>query len=211
MLVIAFILFLAYLLGSSPTSVWLGKAFKGTDLRKHGSGNAGTTNAFRVLGKPIGIIVLIVDMGKGLLAVSLSFLQSEMATGSESLMILRIGLGVLAVIGHIFPVFAGFKGGKGVATMAGVGLALHPLVALAAMGVYLLIFLISRVSALGSLTAVFSYPLWMIFVFQTDYRSLQIFSIFVPILVIITHRSNIIRMLKGNENKMLQKKRKGET
>jgi glycerol-3-phosphate acyltransferase PlsY len=209
MLVIAFILLLAYLLGSIPTSVWLGKALKGRDLRKHGSGNAGTTNAFRVLGKPIGIIVLIVDMGKGLVAVSLSHFQSEIAADSESLMILRIGLGVLAVIGHIFPVFAGFKGGKGVATMAGVGLALHPLVALAAMGVYLLIFLISRVSALGSLVAAISYPVWMIFVFQTDYRSLQIFSIFVPILVIITHRSNIVRLLKGNENRILQKKRKG--
>jgi glycerol-3-phosphate acyltransferase PlsY len=210
MLIIATILVLAYLLGSIPTSVWLGKAIKGTDLRMHGSGNAGTTNAFRVLGKPIGIIVLIVDMGKGLLAVSLSHLQSEMDTGSESLMILRIGLGVLAVIGHIFPVFAGFKGGKGVATMAGVGLALHPFVALTAMGVYLLIFLISRVSALGSLLAVISYPVWMIFVFQTDYRSLQIFSIFVPILVIITHRSNISRLLEGNENRMLKKKRKAD-
>lgn len=204
------ILLLAYLLGSIPTSVWLGKAFKGTDLRQHGSGNAGTTNAFRVLGKPIGIIVLIVDMGKGLLAVSLSFLQSEMAPGSESLMILRIGLGVLAVIGHIFPVFAGFKGGKGVATMAGVGLALHPLAALAAMGVYLLVFLITKVSALGSLLAVITYPVWIIFVFQTDYRSLQIFSIFVPILVIFTHRSNISRLLKGNENKMLSKKSKAD-
>lgn len=205
---IAIILLLAYLLGSIPTSVWLGKALKGTDLRKHGSGNAGTTNAFRVLGKPIGIIVLIVDMGKGFLALSLSHFQSEMAAGSESLMILRIGLGLLAVIGHIFPVFAGFKGGKGVATMAGVGLALHPLVALAAMGVYLLIFLISKVSALGSLIAVISYPVWMIFVFQTDYRSLEIFAIFVPLLVIFTHRSNISRLLKGNENKMLQNKSK---
>ena len=207
---IATILVLAYLLGSIPTSVWLGKALKGTDLRKHGSGNAGTTNAFRVLGKPIGIIVLIVDMGKGFLAVSLSHFQSVIDTGSESLMILRIGLGVLAVIGHILPVLAGFKGGKGVATMAGVGLALHPLVALIAIGVYLLIFLISRVSALGSLVAVISYPVWMIFVFQTDYSSLQIFSVFVPIMVIITHRSNISRLLKGNENRMLKKKRKAD-
>ena len=205
---IATILVLAYLLGSILTSVWLGKALKGTDLRKHGSGNAGTTNAFRVLGKPIGIIVLIVDMGKGFLTVSLSHFQSEMDTGSESLMILRIGLGVLAVIGHILPVLAGFKGGKGVATMAGVGLALHPLVALVAMGVYLLIFLISRVSAIGSLVAVISYPVWMIFVFQTDYSSLHIFSVFVPILVIITHRSNISRLLNGNENRMLKKQEK---
>lgn len=204
------ILLLAFILGSIPTSVWLGKALKGKDLRKYGSGNAGTTNAFRVLGKPIGFSVLIVDMGKGLLAVSLSNLQSVMTPDSESLMILRIGLGLLAVIGHIFPVLAGFRGGKGVATMAGVGLALHPIGALAAMGVYLLAFLISRVSALGSLLAVISYPVWMIVVFRTDYKSLQIFSIFVPILVIYTHRSNISRLLKGKENRMLQKKRKAD-
>jgi glycerol-3-phosphate acyltransferase PlsY len=207
MLMIAIILLIAYLLGSIPTSVWLGKALRGKDLRNFGSGNAGTTNAFRVLGKPIGIIVLIVDMGKGLLAVSLSNLQTEIDSGTEFLMILRIGLGLLAVIGHIFPVFAGFKGGKGVATMAGVGLALHPLAALAAMGIYLLIFLISRVSALGSLSAVISYPVWIILVFQTEYWSLRAFSIFVPILVFLTHRSNIARLIKGNENRMFKKQR----
>jgi glycerol-3-phosphate acyltransferase PlsY len=207
MLVIAFILLIAYLLGSIPTSVWWGKALKGKDLRNFGSGNAGTTNAFRVLGKPIGIIVLIVDMGKGLLAVSLSNLQTEIDSGTEFLLILRIGLGLVAVIGHIFPVFAGFKGGKGVATMAGVGLALHPIAALAAMGIYLLIFLISRVSALGSLSAVISYPVWIILVFQTEYWSLRAFSIFVPILVFLTHRSNIARLIKGNENRMFKKQK----
>jgi glycerol-3-phosphate acyltransferase PlsY len=195
----------AYLLGSVPSSVWLGKALKGIDLREFGSGNAGATNAFRVLGKPIGTVVLALDMGKGLLAVSLSHLQQEVIPGSEGWILLRIGLGLLAVGGHIFPVFAGFRGGKGVATIAGIGLALHPLAALAAMGVYLAIFLITRLSALGSLSAVISYPLWMILVFQTDYLSLRIFSIFVPILVIITHRSNISRLIKGRENTVEKK------
>ena len=191
---------MAYLIGSIPTSVWIGRALKGIDLRRHGSGNAGATNAFRVLGKPIGIAVLLLDMLKGFLAVSLSHLQNEMVPESEAWITLRIVLGLLAVTGHIFPVFAGFKGGKGVATMAGVGLALHPYAALAAMGVYLIIFLIFRLSALGSLSAVLSYPVWMILVFQVEFRVLWIFSIVVPLLVIITHRTNIMLLLKGKEN-----------
>lgn len=195
---------LAYLLGSIPSSVWMGRALKGVDLREHGSGNAGATNAFRVLGKPIGTMVLLADMGKAFLAVSLSYLQQEILPGSESWMILRIGLGLLAVVGHIFPIFAGFRGGKGVAAMAGIGLALHPFAALAAMGVYLLVFLVSRLSALGSLSAVISYPIWMIFVFQTEFLSLRIFSIFVPVLVIITHRANISRLIRGKETTVLK-------
>lgn len=195
---------LAYLLGSIPSSVWMGRALKGVDLREQGSGNAGATNAFRVLGKPIGTMVLLADMGKAFLAVSLSYLQQEILPGSESWMILRIGLGLLAVVGHIFPIFAGFRGGKGVAAMAGIGLALHPFAALAAMGVYLLVFLVSRLSALGSLSAVISYPIWMIFVFQTEFLSLRIFSIFVPVLVIITHRANISRLIRGNETTVLK-------
>jgi len=195
---------LAYLLGSIPSSVWLGRALKGMDLRDFGSGNAGATNAFRVLGKTIGSLVLVADMGKAFLAVSLSHFQEEISPGSEGWIILRIGLGLLAVTGHIFPVFAGFRGGKGVAAMAGIGLALHPWAALAAMGIYLLVFLVSRLSALGSLTAVISYPLWMMLVFQTEYWSLRIFSLFVPILVIITHRSNIYRLIKGKENTVLK-------
>lgn len=192
-------------MGSVPSSVWLGRAFKGMDLREHGSGNAGASNAFRVLGKAIGTLVLALDMGKGLLAVSLSHLQQEYLPGSEAWVLLRIGLGILAVAGHIFPVFAGFRGGKGVATIAGIGLALHPFAALAAMGVYLGVFLVSKVSALGSLSAVLSYPVWMILVFQSEYLSLRVFSIFVPILVILTHRANITRLLQGRENKVFKK------
>jgi glycerol-3-phosphate acyltransferase PlsY len=200
MLMIAVAVLLAYLLGSVPTSVWLGKALKGIDLRQHGSGNAGATNAFRVLGKPIGIAVLLLDMMKGFLAVQLSHLQQEVLPGSEWWIMLRIVLGLVAVAGHIFPLYAGFRGGKGVAAMAGIGLALHPYSALCAIGVYMIIFLIFRLSALGSLTAVLSYPVWMIVVFQTEFRALWIFSLVVPLLVIITHRSNIVRLLKGKEN-----------
>lgn len=199
---VGFTLPLAYLLGSIPSSVWLGKWFKGIDLRDHGSGNAGATNAFRVLGKPIGVVVLAMDMLKGFLAVMLSHIQHELPPGSEGWMVLRIALGFLAVAGHIFPLFAGFKGGKGVATLAGVGLAIHPYAALAAMGVYLLVFLLFRLSALGSLMAVLSYPIWVIFVFQSEFRAIWAFSVLVPVLVIITHRSNIARLLGGKEKQL---------
>lgn len=196
---------LAYLLGSLPWSVWLGRAFKGIDLREEGSGNAGATNAFRVLGKPIGIAVMVLDTLKGFAAVNLVFLQDVFESGTESWMIFRIGLGLLAILGHIFPVFAGFRGGKGVATMTGIGLAIQPFSALAAMGVYLLVFLVSRISALGSLMAALSYPIWVIWVFKTEYLSLKIFSIFVVVLVLITHRSNITRLIRGEEKSLFRK------
>ena len=110
MLTIIALACLAYLLGSVPTSVWLGRAVKGVDLREHGSGNAGATNAFRVLGKPLGSVVLVLDMLKGFLAVNLALLQHWVEYGAEGFMVLKIGFGLLAVIGHIFPIFAGFRG-----------------------------------------------------------------------------------------------------
>ena len=195
----------AYLLGSIPTSVWLGRTIKGVDLREHGSGNAGATNAFRVLGKPIGSLVLFLDMLKGFLAVHLALLQHEIAPGTEAWMILKIGLGLLAVVGHIFPVFAGFRGGKGVATITGVALAIHPFAALAAMGVYLLVFLLTRISALGSLIAVLTYPMWILWVFQSEYLTIRIFSLVVVVLVLITHRSNILRLIHGEEKSLFRK------
>jgi len=195
----------AYLLGSIPTSVWLGRTIKGVDLREHGSGNAGATNAFRVLGKPIGSLVLLLDMLKGFLAVHLALLQHEIAPGTEAWMILKIGLGLLAVVGHIFPVFAGFRGGKGVATITGVALAIHPFAALAAMGIYLLVFLLTRISALGSLIAVLTYPMWILWVFQSEYLTIRIFSLVVVVLVLITHRSNILRLIHGEEKSLFRK------
>jgi len=205
MLSVIALVFLAYLLGSIPTSVWLGRVIKGVDLREHGSGNAGATNAFRVLGKAIGSVVLLLDMCKGFLAVSLALLQHEVIPGTEAWMMLRIGLGLVAVAGHIFPVFADFRGGKGVATITGVALALHPFAALAAIGVYLLVFLLTRISALGSLIAVFTYPLWINLVFKSDYLSIRIFSVGVLVLVLITHRSNISRLIRGEEKTLFRK------
>ncbi len=195
----------AYLLGSVPTSVWLGKAIKGVDLREHGSGNAGATNAFRVLGKPIGTVVLLMDMLKGFLAVNLTCLQHEIDPGSESWMLLRIGLGLLAVTGHIFPVFAGFRGGKGVAAITGAALAIHPWAALAAMGIYLLAFLVFKISALGSLSAALSYPVWIFWVFHSEFLTIRIFSIVVVALVLVTHRSNIGRLVRGEEKVLFRK------
>jgi len=203
---IFFLVILAYLLGSIPTSVWLGRAIKGIDLRDHGSGNAGATNAFRVLGKPIGTTVLLLDMLKGFLAVNLVLLQSAFNSGSEGWMILKMALGLFAVSGHILPVFAGFRGGKGVATLTGVALALHPYAGLAAMGVYLLVFLLTRISALGSLIAVLTYPAWIIWVFDSEYLSLRIFSLLVVLLVLITHQSNIRRLVRGEEQSLFRKK-----
>ena len=143
MIILIILLPFAYLLGSIPTSVWLGKATKGIDLREHGSGNAGTSNAIRILGWPTGVVVLIFDVLKGYLAVSLAGFQSIWNEGSEAWMILKIVLGIVAVVGHIYPVFAGFRGGKGVATIAGVCFALNPLATLSAMGIYIILLLIS--------------------------------------------------------------------
>ncbi len=204
MFLLIIMIVLAYLLGSIPSSVWLGRWLKEVDLRDHGSGNAGATNAFRVLGKPIGIAVLTMDMLKGFLAVNLSHVQHDILPDSEGWMILRIGLGAIAVVGHIFPLFARFRGGKGVATMAGIGLAVHPLAALAAMGVYALIFALFKLSALGSLTAVLSYPVWVMLVFQSEFKAIWIFSLVVPVLTIVTHRSNIVRLIKGKERPVLK-------
>ncbi len=196
-------LILAYLIGSIPSAVWIGKTFYRLDVREFGSGNAGATNTFRVLGKRAGLIVLSMDILKGWIAVGIATLISEAPVGTSQFVDLQIVLGVAAVVGHIFPVFAGFRGGKGIATLFGVILASHPLACLLALCVFVLIFLAFRYVSLASISAALAFPVIVITVFaESVVPSMVIFSIMVAILVMITHQKNIERLLRKQESKM---------
>ncbi len=191
----------AYLTGSIPTSVWAGKLLHNTDVREHGSGNAGATNTMRVLGFKTGFPVLIIDMLKGYLSVKYVSFSEIFQNEPESVINIGILLGVFAIFGHIKPVFAGFKGGKGVATTFGVLLALHFSATLCGAGVFLLVLFITRYVSLSSVIAGISFPLWTIFIFHSDYSYLNYFTILISLLIILTHLSNIKRLMKGTENK----------
>lgn len=207
-------LILAYLMGSIPSAVWIGKTLYGVDVREFGSGNAGATNTFRVLGKRAGLIVLSLDILKGWLAVAMASFISEAPAGTSPFVDLQIVLGVAAVIGHIFPVFAGFRGGKGIATLFGVILAAHPLACLISLGVFILIFLAFNYVSLGSISAAVAFPVCVITVFGDKVvPSMVIFSIMVAILVMITHQKNIERLIRREESKMklVRKKKREET
>ena len=198
---------LAYLAGSIPSAVWAGKLFHGIDVREHGSGNAGATNTIRVLGWKTGIPVLIFDLFKGWLAVMLPEFLDAAPEGSEPMMVLQIVCGMAAILGHVFPLFAGFRGGKGVATTFGVLLALHPLLTLTCAGIFLLVLFISGYVSLSSMTAVAMFPILLVTVFRTPSTLLIMFSIVVAVAVIITHAKNIRRLLRGEEKKFIRKKK----
>lgn len=194
-------LLLAYTLGSIPTAVWVGKIFYDTDVREYGSGNAGATNTFRVLGKKAGIPVLIIDALKGLAAVKLVDLFAQEPISDAAYVNYQLALGIAAVIGHIFPVFAGFRGGKGIATLLGLMLAVHHQGALLALGVFIVVFGLTRFVSLGSMTAALSFPFIIVLVYQATIPSLIIFSMFIAILVLITHQKNIERLFRREESK----------
>lgn len=199
---IIILLIVAYLLGSIPSAVWVGKTFHGIDVREHGSGNAGATNTFRVLGKKAGIPVLLMDIIKGAIAVNLVWLQHDYLSNEISQFTnLKLAFGFCAVLGHIFPVFAGFKGGKGIATLLGIVLAVHPPAALCSLGLFLVILTITKYVSLGSMLAGIAFPLFITLVFKTQVHSLTIFSSVVAVLIIVTHQKNIQRLLKNDENK----------
>lgn len=189
---------LAYLLGSVPSSVWLGKIFYNTDVRDYGSGNAGATNTMRVLGTTPGLIVLLLDALKGFLAVNMVFLFSRYAGDVETMVI----LGVCAIIGHIFPVWANFRGGKGIATLLGMIIAVHAGAALMAIGTFLLFFLSFRIVSLSSMIAALSFPCWLIFRYHEQSHILVLFSFAIVMLVLITHQKNLERLLNGEERKI---------
>ena len=199
--IILFIL-LAYLTGAFPSAVWVGKTFYKIDVREFGSGNAGATNTFRVLGKKAGIPVLLMDIFKGWLAVNyLSFL-SDVPLGIERQFEIQLVFGIAAVIGHLFPVYTGFRGGKGIATMMGLLIGLHPLAAICCFGIFVVVFVLSRYVSLGSIIASISFPVIVILVLGSTNSSLNLFAVFVPILSLITHQKNIERLVRGEETKI---------
>ena len=198
---IAVLILTAYLLGSIPTSVWIGKAFYGIDVREFGSGNAGATNTFRVLGKKAGMPVLILDILKGSLAVALAYLSDFKLQGDEFIN-LQLGLGIAALMGHIFPVFAGFRGGKGVATILGIVICILPVSCALSLIVFLVVLFSTRIVSLSSMIGGISFPLMLNLVMGNTNPILTGFSIVVAVLLVITHRKNILRLLKKQESKV---------
>jgi glycerol-3-phosphate acyltransferase PlsY len=203
-------LIMAYLCGSIPTAVWIGQAFYGVDVREYGSGNAGATNTFRVLGKKAGIPVMLIDILKGWTATNLAYFIGVSTTGaynSVSYTNYALALGVAAVMGHLFPIFAGFRGGKGVATLFGMILAIHLHAALLCVGVFIIVLLITKYVSLSSITAGFVYTIGVTFIFPSN-RSIVIYGMCIFILILVTHQKNIERLLKRKESKVhLFKKR----
>lgn len=201
---------LAYLLGSIPSAVWIGKLFHNIDVRQHGSGNAGSTNVIRVLGWKTGIPVLLIDVAKGCFATMLPLFFNLAEPGSSLLTNLEIMTGIFAVIGHIFPLFAGFRGGKGVASVFGVFLALQPLLTLLCIAVFLTILLITGIVSVSSMTAGIAFPVLLFLLFNTPSTIFKVFSVIVAIALVITHRKNIGRLLKGEESKLFKFGKKKE-
>jgi glycerol-3-phosphate acyltransferase PlsY len=199
-------LLLAYLVGSIPSAVWIGRQFYGVDVREYGSGNAGATNTFRVLGKKAGIIVMLMDIFKGFLAVKLAYMIGDYDPEGPEFIDFEIALGVCALLGHIFPVYVGFRGGKGVATMLGILIAIHPQAALICAIVFLLVLQVSGYVSLGSIVSGLAFPV-VIMVFYSTNSSINIFSLAVAVLVLITHQRNIERLMRREESKVSWKRR----
>jgi acyl phosphate:glycerol-3-phosphate acyltransferase len=204
--IIAFLL--AYLLGSIPSAVWFGKLIHGIDVREHGSGNAGTANTIRVLGWKTGIPVLLIDLAKGWTASMLPVFLHLAEPQSALLTNIQIFTGLTAILGHIFPVFAGFRGGKGVATVFGVLLAIQPVLTLCCLGVFLTVFIITGIVSVSSMSAGIAFPILLFLFFDTPSLIFKVFSIVVAIALLITHRKNIRRLLKGEETRLFNFGRK---
>ena len=204
-------LIFAYLFGSIPTAVWLGQAFYGVDVREYGSGNAGATNTFRVLGKKAGIAVMLIDIFKGYTATQLAYFIGLSVTGphtSSQFVNYQLALGVIAVMGHLFPIFAGFRGGKGVATLFGMILAVNPAAALLCVIVFLGVLLITKYVSLSSICAGFTFPISIVFILHSSVKSEVLYGICVCLLILVTHQKNLERLLKGKESKVYLFKKK---
>lgn len=200
----------AYLLGSVPSAVWIGKLFFGVDVRRHGSGNAGATNVLRVLGTKAAIPVFVIDAAKGYGAVMLSWFSTLAPIDhsyefSEPFINLRIALMVAAILGHIFPVLAGFRGGKGVATIAGCLVAMSPVPLLCSFAIFVIMWSVSHYVSLGSLCAAVTFPIWVVLknvvVGEAFSPTMTIFALVVASVMVFMHRANIGRLRSGTESK----------
>jgi len=193
---------LAYLTGAFPSAVWVGKTFYKIDVREFGSGNAGATNTFRVLGKKAGVPVLIMDIFKGWLSVNYISCLTNIPQSAEAIFEIQLAFGIAAVIGHLFPIYTGFRGGKGIATLLGLLTGLHTEAALYSILVFVIVFVTSKYVSLGSILASIAFPILVILILGSTNVSLNLFAFFVPILSLITHQKNIERLLRGEETKV---------
>lgn len=203
----------AYFIGSIPTAIWYGRIFHQTDIRQHGSGNAGATNTIRTFGKKAGIIVLIIDIAKGSIGVMLPYIITCI-TGQEVhyrfswLFNSELAFGLAAALGHIYPIYEKFKGGKGVATLFGVLLALSPLVALIVIVLFVLIFIFTKRVSLGSIIGGIAFAVAYMLLTKPMFIGDFILATIYPLLIIYTHRSNIKRLIEGTEPKLSLGKKK---
>ena len=207
------LILVSYLIGSIPNAYIIGKISKNIDLRRHGSGNLGSTNAFRILGVKLGIIVQILDVAKGLIVVLLvsplffNNLPFANHTPFTDITLIKIIAGISAVIGHTFPVFMKFKGGKGINTALGMLVSLAPIEVTISVAVFILILLASGYVSLGSIIASFIFPTTMFIrenIFNVEiysYKTLIVTAIITAAFMIYNHRSNIKRLLQGNEHR----------
>jgi len=214
---------IAYLLGSISAAVWVGKLVHNIDVREHGSGNAGATNVIRVLGWGTGLPVLAFDLAKGWLSTMMPVFLNAADPGSGMLVNLQVIAGLCSIFGHIYPIFAGFKGGKGVATMFGALLALQPLLTICCFGAFLVVLLITGIVSISSIAAGIAFPLFLFFdirignmIFDTPSFFLKVFSILVALVIIVTHHKNLKRLIKGEEKRLIPKtlfknKKSGDT
>jgi glycerol-3-phosphate acyltransferase PlsY len=196
------LIIVAYLIGSIPTSVWVSKHFFGIDIREYGSGNAGATNTFRILGSKWGSFVMLVDVIKGVVSTSLYLLLPHYLTNELHQTNFMLGLGLAAVLGHIFPIWANFKGGKGVATLLGMAVAIQPIVAACCIAVFLTVLFLTRFVSLSSVLAGIAFMVFILFVFNEQPTFYRIFAVMVALMVVLTHQKNIGRILNGTESKV---------
>lgn len=192
----------SYLIGSIPSALWMGKLTRGIDIREHGSGNVGTTNTFRVLGWKSGVMVAAIDLGKGWLAANM---VAKIVPHGEHYVLVSMIAGLIAILGHMFPIYSQFRGGKGAITAGGVMLGVAPISALLAISVFLIVMFATRYVSLASVLAVISYPIILQFAFDPTVNAgpyLMIAGVVIPLTVVYKHKDNIGRLFKGTESRI---------